>query len=57
MTTIMDRRVFLGTLAGCLLAAPLAAEAQQAGKVDRVGFITLASLSDPRIEWFRKGIA
>ena len=29
----MDRRAFLGSLAGGLLAAPLAAEAQQAGRV------------------------
>ena len=29
----MDRRTFLSTLAGGLLAAPLAAEAQPAGKV------------------------
>jgi putative ABC transport system substrate-binding protein len=36
----MDRRVFLGTLAGALLAAPLAAEAQQqAGKVWKIGFL------------------
>jgi putative ABC transport system substrate-binding protein len=34
----MDRRVFLGTLAGGLLAAPVAAEAQQAGSVQRIGF-------------------
>ena len=33
----MDRRAFLGALAGGLLAAPLAAEAQQAGKVYRIG--------------------
>jgi len=33
----MDRRAFLGTMAGGLLAAPLAAEAQQAGKVWRLG--------------------
>jgi putative ABC transport system substrate-binding protein len=37
---MMDRRVFIGTLAGGLLAAPLAAEAQQAGKSWRVGFLT-----------------
>jgi len=36
---VTTRRAFIGTLAGCLLAAPLAAEAQQGGKVYRVGFI------------------
>jgi putative tryptophan/tyrosine transport system substrate-binding protein len=35
----MDRRAFLGTIAGGLLAAPLAAEAQQPGKVWRLGFL------------------
>jgi hypothetical protein len=35
----MDRRTFLGTLAGGLLAAPLAAEAQPAGKVYRIGVV------------------
>ena len=40
MTT---RRAFLGTLAGGLLAAPLAAAAQQAGKVYRVGLIFTTS--------------
>jgi len=35
----MDRRTFIGTLAGGLLAAPLAAEAQQVGKLYRVGFL------------------
>ena len=34
---MIDRRVFLGTLA--LLAAPLGAEAQQAGKVFRIGAV------------------
>ncbi len=36
----MDRRVFLGMIAGGLLAAPLAGEAQPAAKVYRVGFIS-----------------
>jgi ABC-type uncharacterized transport system substrate-binding protein len=36
----MDRRTFLGTLAGGLLAAPLAAGAQQAGRVYRVGVLS-----------------
>ena len=43
----MDRRRFIGTIAGGLLAVPLAAEAQEAGKVYRVGFIlTTASISE-----------
>ena len=36
---MIDRRTFLATLAGGLLAAPLAAEAQQAGKVWRIGYL------------------
>ena len=35
----MDRRAFLGALTGGFLAAPLAAEAQQAGKVWRIGVL------------------
>jgi ABC-type uncharacterized transport system substrate-binding protein len=35
----MDRRTFIGTLAGALLAAPLAAEGQQARRQWRVGFL------------------
>ncbi len=38
---LMDRRAFLGTLTGGLLAAPLIAEAQQTG-VYRVGFVSPA---------------
>lgn len=33
----MERRVFIGALAGGLLGAPLASEAQPAGKVKRSG--------------------
>ena len=39
----MRRRQFLGTLAGGLLTAPLAAVAQQAGKVYRIGVIVNAN--------------
>jgi len=39
----MDRRTFIGTLAGGLLAAPLAAEAQPAGKVYRVALVFSSS--------------
>jgi hypothetical protein len=35
---VMERRTFLAMLPGSLLAAPLAAEAQQTGKVHRIGF-------------------
>jgi len=49
----MDRRAFIGTLTGGLLAAPLGAEAQQAGKVYRIGFISASSpSSDPNWEVF-----
>jgi putative tryptophan/tyrosine transport system substrate-binding protein len=36
----LDRRTFVCALTGGLLAAPLAAEAQQAGKVPSVGYVT-----------------
>jgi len=42
----MNRRAFLGTLAGGLLATPLAAQAQEARKVARIGFLTAFSASD-----------
>ena len=50
--------MFLGTLAGSLLAAPLAGEAQQAGRVWRIGFLGLPSASSAaaRVEAFRRGL-
>ncbi len=36
----MDRRAFIGTIAGSLLIAPLAVEAQQAGRTPRLCFLT-----------------
>jgi putative ABC transport system substrate-binding protein len=36
---VVTRRAFIGSLAGGLVAAPLAAKAQQAGKVYRVGLV------------------
>jgi putative ABC transport system substrate-binding protein len=36
----LDRRTFLQTVLGGLLAAPLAAEAQQAGNVPRIGWLS-----------------
>ena len=44
----MDRRAFIATLAGGLLAAPLAAEAQPSGRVAHVGLLSVnvASFDD-----------
>src|SRR5258706_15995846 len=57
---VMERRSFLGALASGLLAVPLAVEAQQAGKVPRVGYLSPGSSSDPvrlrRFEAFRQGL-
>ncbi len=55
MTT---RREFIGTLAGGLLAAPLAAEAQQGKRVWRIGDLTLGSAEREK-SWlasFRQGL-
>jgi putative ABC transport system substrate-binding protein len=43
---MLTRRSFLGTLSAGLLAAPIAAEAQQTGKTYRVGILTNKA-SDP----------
>jgi len=55
----MDRRAFIGTLAGGLLTAPLAAEAQPAGKVWRIAFVEAGSVSVNRhfLDAFRQGLA
>ena len=54
----MHRRAFLSTMAGGFLAAPLAAQAQQAGKVYRVGFLGTAtpSLMSAWLTAFREGL-
>jgi len=44
---VIDRRTFLGTLAGGLLAAPLAAWAQPAAKMPRIGVLVPAEPDDP----------
>jgi putative ABC transport system substrate-binding protein len=53
----MNRRSFIGTLAGGLLAAPLAAEAQEAAKVARIGLLAGNLASNPHLpEAFRQGL-
>ena len=53
----MDRRAFVSTVALGLLAAPLAAEAQQAGKVYRIGYLSSGtSTSNPFVKAFREGL-
>jgi putative ABC transport system substrate-binding protein len=54
----VDRRAFLATLTGGLLAAPLATEAEQAGKVYRVAFLGSTSPSGyaSQMEAFRRGL-
>jgi putative ABC transport system substrate-binding protein len=52
----MDRRTFIGGVAGCLLAAPLAVDAQQREKAARIGLLLGGSPTPPaleRVEAFR----
>ena len=55
---VVTRRAFIGTLAGGLLAAPLAVGAQPAGKVYRVGFLGTAAplLMSAWLTAFREGL-
>ncbi len=57
MTT---RRAFIGMLAGALLTAPLAADAQQPAKVARIGNPVTGSLESPEtrvnLNAFRQGL-
>jgi putative ABC transport system substrate-binding protein len=56
----MERRRFIEVIAGGLLAAPLAAEAQPAASLPRIGYLSAGSLSDPRfprfLQAFRQGL-
>jgi ABC-type uncharacterized transport system substrate-binding protein len=54
----MDRRAFIGRLAGGLLAAPLAAEAQSGTKLWRIGYLSVSQVELDR-SWvgaFRDGL-
>ena len=54
---MIDRRTFLAGTGAVLLAAPLAAEAQQAAKVPRIGYLTGNRATVPLLrEAFRQGL-
>jgi hypothetical protein len=53
----MERRTFMAMLAGGIVIAPLAAEAQQAAKVARIGYLALSLATAPhRSQAFRQGL-
>jgi putative ABC transport system substrate-binding protein len=52
----MPRRAFMAVIAGGLLAAPLAAEAQPARKVHRIGFLRAGEPPKFWIDEFREGL-
>src|SRR5262249_15643431 len=53
---VVERRTFIGTLTGGLLAAPLASEAQQGGKVWRIGYLLPAEGHNPIDEAFERSM-
>src|SRR5437773_3442806 len=53
----MERRTFMAMLTGGIVVAPLAAGAQQAAKVPRLGFLSLNLVPNPHLrEAFRQGL-
>jgi putative ABC transport system substrate-binding protein len=54
---VTTRRAFIGTLAGGFLASPLAAQAQQAAKSARIGYLAVSLAAPPQLrEAFRQGL-
>jgi putative ABC transport system substrate-binding protein len=54
---LLERRTFLALVSGGLLAAPLAAEAQQrAGKPPRIGWLTSSVVHANNVDAFREGM-
>jgi putative tryptophan/tyrosine transport system substrate-binding protein len=56
MASHIGRRKFLATLAGAAVAWPLAARAQQFGKIPRIGVLVSLSAPHPFTEAFRSGL-
>jgi putative ABC transport system substrate-binding protein len=57
MDPVMERRTFMALVSGGIVVAPLAAEAQQAGKVSRIGWLALNLAPNPYLrEAFRQGL-
>src|SRR4029434_5030590 len=60
MPSVIDRRSFLAGTGAVLLAAPLVSEAQQAGRVRRIGVLIHNAEDDPEskaeLAAFRKGL-
>jgi putative ABC transport system substrate-binding protein len=55
---VIDRRTFLARTGAVVLAAPLAAEAQQAAKVARIGFLSPNLAANPHLqEAFLQGLS
>jgi len=52
----MDRRTFISSVTLGVLAAPLAAEAQQAGKVTRIGMLCATRCEGPGLDQLREGL-
>jgi putative ABC transport system substrate-binding protein len=52
----MDRRTFLAGTGAMLFAGPLAAEAQQAGRIARIGLLATRTAGDARLEGLLKGL-
>jgi hypothetical protein len=50
---VIDRRASLAGTGAVLLGAPLIGEAQQAGKVSRIGFLTTGALGPETLDGFR----
>jgi putative ABC transport system substrate-binding protein len=53
---VMERRTFLGVIAGGLLAAPLAAEAQPTAKIPRIGVLGVTAFPPSLEPAFRQGL-